>query len=285
MMKEWRRRDIVGLLLESGAIAMRGYDAPHRSFKDDDSIVTGADTEIEDFLTRELNCPEEGSFIIGEETAGTYSDEYLAAALRKTAWVIDPIDGTSPYANQIPTWGVSIALMENSVIREGAIYLPAMNELYITDGDSLLWTPSCPKHPAAVSAALRPLPPFEKRCDASGIIGLSQKIAKAGFYRGPHSVQAVSSCVFSMTGLLTGRYAGYLATVKLWDIAAGLVMVLRRGFCSQMLTGAPLGLEVNESFYELDPASKRRWRLHGHAVFAPDADAAEEILRYSELPR
>ena len=53
-------------------------------------------------------------------------------------WVVDPIDGTAPYANHLPTWGISIGLMKNGAFTDGAVFLPRTAELYITSGDDVL---------------------------------------------------------------------------------------------------------------------------------------------------
>ena len=45
-------------------------------------------------------------------------------------WVVDPIDGTSPFVNGMPTWCVSIAALHGEEIAIGVIYVPCNDELY-----------------------------------------------------------------------------------------------------------------------------------------------------------
>ena len=45
-------------------------------------------------------------------------------------WVVDPIDGTSPFVNGMPTWCISIAALHGEEIAIGVIYVPCNDELY-----------------------------------------------------------------------------------------------------------------------------------------------------------
>lgn len=45
-------------------------------------------------------------------------------------WVIDPLDGTVNYIQQIPFYAVSIAYVENRNPKVGVVFLPFLNEIY-----------------------------------------------------------------------------------------------------------------------------------------------------------
>src|SRR5262245_58914807 len=120
-MTQWNLAEVLPLVLRSGRISLSYFDHPAKEYKEDDSIVTLADRSIEAFLTEKLERPEDGSFLLGEETIATKSEAYLDQALKQTAWVIDPIDGTAPFANNLPTWGVSIGFMQGGVLKEGVV--------------------------------------------------------------------------------------------------------------------------------------------------------------------
>lgn len=65
------------------------------------SIVTETDKEVEEILKSKLLKILPGSGFIGEETAVEVKDYN---------WIIDPIDGTLNFANQIPVFACSIGL-------------------------------------------------------------------------------------------------------------------------------------------------------------------------------
>ena len=131
---------LVELCRAAGEIAYRYYDDPPQELKQDLSVVTAADRAIEQFLAAEFDRPENGSYLIGEETVGLRDEAYLAAALEaEYCWIVDPIDGTAPYATHFPAWGISIGLMRRGVLSDGAIYLPEQDRLLITENE-LVWS-------------------------------------------------------------------------------------------------------------------------------------------------
>ena len=46
-------------------------------------------------------------------------------------WIIDPIDGTSNFLNGIPQFSISIGYEEDKEIKNGLIYDPIKNELFL----------------------------------------------------------------------------------------------------------------------------------------------------------
>lgn len=48
-------------------------------------------------------------------------------------WVIDPIDGTSNFASNIPLYGIMIGLLHNGKPIAGGVSLPEFNEIYVAE--------------------------------------------------------------------------------------------------------------------------------------------------------
>jgi len=113
------------MILEAGQITLyyRGrlnelkiHPKAHRDF------VTEADIAVERFLIEKIRQRFPAHAIFGEESGQTAGNEYR--------WAIDPIDGTTSFVHGQPFYSISVALeYKNSVIL-GAVYLPAMNELF-----------------------------------------------------------------------------------------------------------------------------------------------------------
>ena len=97
--------------------------------KSDDSPVTIADREAEQFLRREIAASFPEDSIVGEEyppTEGT--SEYR--------WILDPIDGTKTFVLGTPFFGTLIAVQKAEASVAGVIELPALNErIYASLGD------------------------------------------------------------------------------------------------------------------------------------------------------
>lgn len=70
----------------------------------------------------EKTFPEDAFF--GEETGiSTY-------APGQGIWVVDPIDGTQPFISGLSSWCVSVAFVQDNVLKFGMVYAPARDELF-----------------------------------------------------------------------------------------------------------------------------------------------------------
>ena len=71
---------------------------------------------------------------------GIYSEESGQTARKSDFWIIDPLDGTAGFVNNVPSFGVSIAFVSDNKLRFGAVYQPMTAELFFAkqgDGASL----------------------------------------------------------------------------------------------------------------------------------------------------
>ncbi|HCE43370.1 MAG TPA: hypothetical protein DET40_07465 [Lentisphaeria bacterium] len=269
-MDKWNTKEICGLLAECGGIALKHYGKCAWKFKSDRSLITAADSEIENLLKKEFDRPDESTYLIGEETVETKSEEYIASAMKGTSWVVDPIDGTAPYAHHIPTWGISIGFMKGGTLEEGAVFLPATAEIFITEGDHVLYCRT--KNTGGRIKFSR----MEKFCSRKlalndgGLISVSQDVVKRGRLDVANPVQAVCCTVFSGTYLALGRYLAYIGCVKLWDIGGVLPILFKSGFKGRLISGEELTLKVDEKVYHLSKDHPERWRMRNQMILAPD---------------
>ena len=130
MTMQWEHETALALKIvtEAGRFAL---DRPaHLSVEHKESardVVPAVDRRIEDFARALLVAS--GYDVIGEERTGNASFPLGAAA---PVWVVDPIDGTANYVNQLSFYGISVALCQESRFLVGAVCLPAMGEVYNT---------------------------------------------------------------------------------------------------------------------------------------------------------
>jgi myo-inositol-1(or 4)-monophosphatase len=183
-------------------------------------IVSRADREVEMLIRARVaeRFPDDG--FLGEElgvTPGTSGH----------VWVIDPIDGTSPFLFGLPHWCVSIAVQAGRETVAGAIAAPTRDEVFTArrGGGAFL-----------NGAALR-LP--EGLTVQNGVIGIGanhrtparptalviERLLDAGgmFYRN-------GSGALMLAHVAAGRLAGYWeAHMNAWDCLAGLLIVAEAG--------------------------------------------------------
>ena len=89
-------------------------------------LVTNLDLEIENFIIGKLKEKYNDFDIVSEE----YNSD---KGLTKNCFVIDPIDGTINFANNIPIWAIQVAMVKENEVVAAVIYAPKLNELYCAD--------------------------------------------------------------------------------------------------------------------------------------------------------
>ncbi len=115
--------------LAAGEILEKYFETEiNKETKDDNTIVTIADKESEEVIKKIIldNFPKHS--IIGEETGHTDNASQYT-------WHIDPIDGTRNFANGIPFFAISIALVNSDRVVLGVVYNPVMQALFYGELD------------------------------------------------------------------------------------------------------------------------------------------------------
>ncbi len=94
--------------------------------EDNNQVLTETDLEIGKFLADKI-CKTYPKHNIIDEEAGVIDNgsEYT--------WVIDPIDGTSNFAQGIPMYGIMLGLLKEDKPIAGGISLPEFSELYLAE--------------------------------------------------------------------------------------------------------------------------------------------------------
>jgi myo-inositol-1(or 4)-monophosphatase len=120
-------RQLAATLREAGAIALKTFQTPLRSWlKNQSSPVSEADIAVDGFLRERLAGPESGCGWLSEETA----DDRSSAAARRL-WIVDPIDGTRSYLAGRPDWVISAALVVDGRPVLAGVFAPVSDELFV----------------------------------------------------------------------------------------------------------------------------------------------------------
>ena len=89
-------------------------------------MVTNLDLEIEKYLIKKIKKQYPDFDIVSEEFN-------TGAKITDNCFIIDPIDGTINFANNLPLWGIQIACVKNRKTIASVISLPRINEFYYAD--------------------------------------------------------------------------------------------------------------------------------------------------------
>ena len=96
-----------------------------KEIKEDNTPVSNGDLEVNRILTEKINNLTPQIPIVSEETSHNKSKKDL-----KNFWLIDPIDGTYDYINDLDEFTLNAGLIINNRAVAGIIYAPAKNRLF-----------------------------------------------------------------------------------------------------------------------------------------------------------
>lgn len=112
------------IVLKANDISKNAFEICNKGAEND--LVTNLDLEIEKFLIDEIK-KEYPDFDIVSEEYNTNNQ------ITDNCFIIDPIDGTLNFANNLPLWGIQVACIKNGKTIASVISLPRMNEFYYAD--------------------------------------------------------------------------------------------------------------------------------------------------------
>ena len=93
-----------------------------KKIKEDNTPVSNGDLEVNRILIEKINELTPQIPIVSEETSHNKSKKDL-----KNFWLIDPIDGTYDYINDLDEFTLNAGLIINNRAVAGIIYAPAKN--------------------------------------------------------------------------------------------------------------------------------------------------------------
>ncbi|MBU4501858.1 MAG: inositol monophosphatase [Nanoarchaeota archaeon] len=206
----------------AGKILLENFDKNKEiSVKDDKSLVSNIDIacekKIEEIILEKF--PEHD--FLGEE-----NDRIDKGSDYK--WVVDPLDGTNNYVNEIPMYGVSIALAYKDEPILGVIYLPFFDELYTAEkgkGCFLNEKKRMEIKEKPLDQSLVLMSSHYLKLNTPDALRLVQKVYKTFL-----EIRITGCAVFNVAMFLKNSFGGGASTnVKPWDLAAGVVMAREAG--------------------------------------------------------
>ena len=102
-----------------------------KELKSDDTPVSNGDIEVNKIISEKINGLTSGIPIVSEESSENKLNENL-----KNFWLIDPIDGTYDYINNLDEFTINAGLIINKKPVAGLIYAPAKDRMFYSYGDN-----------------------------------------------------------------------------------------------------------------------------------------------------
>jgi myo-inositol-1(or 4)-monophosphatase len=186
-----------------------------------------ADRTIVDIIRSDF--PDEG--ILTEESGETGASE-------NGQWVIDPLDGTNNFSQNIPHFAISIAFCDHYVPLVACIHDPIRNEIFAAvrgAGATLNETTLCTSNQHELDGAFL--------CVGTSIHpdlreSLHQQMPP--FLRAARALRTTGSAALDLAYVAAGRFdAAWYPELNWWDVAAGILLIEEAGGCSTDYCGAP----------------------------------------------
>lgn len=186
------------------------------------NLVTEADHAADKAIREVIKkaFPDHG--IVSEESDAKISESDYR-------WIIDPIDGTVNFANNIPICCVSIGLEFKGKMYMGAVYNPIMEEFYFAEsgkGATLNDKPiSVSNKDEVFRSCLVTGFPYTYLDQPNGPLQVFSKLIKRGV-----PVRRLGSAAIDLCWVAAGRFDGfYEHELHAWDSAAGFLIVEEAG--------------------------------------------------------
>ena len=208
---------------EAGQLALKRFrDRSFKiGFKGPQDYLTEVDQEVERLVAARLHGLFPGDGFIGEEGEGR------VAKAHAPTWVVDPIDGTANFARGAPHFCVSIALTDGVKALAGAIYDPAVDELFTAalgrgaflNGAPIQVTETTALRTASVEVG------WNLRSGREIFLGIMRHVAESGA-----APMRCGSGALALAYVAAGRSDAFLEPhINAWDCLAGNVLVEEAG--------------------------------------------------------
>ena len=234
-----------------GDVARQCFHAAYAiRHKADGSEVTEADEAAQAAVIAALRARRPHDALIAEESledvpgAAAPADDVLC-------WIIDPIDGTRNYVRGIPLYAVAVAAMFGGYPVAAAIYIPDRDDMYSASrAEGFLVNGTAPTARAV-------------KADTSGRARKPLAGIPSSFHGAAHGVMQdwmsrvvvrnLGSTATHLAMVAAGQFqAALVSGSRLWDIAAGWLLIDLTGGVMTTLDGRPV-FPFNVAAYAGEP--------------------------------
>jgi len=192
-----------------------------KEIKSDNTPVSNGDLEVNKFITKKISEITPDIPIVSEETSDNKNNTQL-----KDFWLIDPIDGTYDYINNLDEFTINAGLIINNKPAAGLIYAPAKKRMFYSysEGNAFELSDGKTTKLNEKENIIRPIkfisysnkikPEIKKIYQDIGVV---------------ENVKMKSSLKFCVVA--ASEYDGYVAEPRAyeWDIAAGHAILIHSG--------------------------------------------------------
>jgi len=217
-------KDLEATIIELGHYQMQGWQQLHedqvqrkRDSNGEESIVTTYDIESEHRLRQFIESKFPDHSFLGEETGHLQRDP-------EHYWIVDPIDGTTNFTHSIPFWGPSVAYWHKGQPELAVIHFPALSQTY-----------SARRGAGAFCNGQRIQTSRDRDYSMQNIVALHSRthLQKLGKVR--TKLRIPGSIIANICLMARGSFVASTGRGRLWDIAAGVLLLAEAGACFEVI--------------------------------------------------
>ena len=202
-------------------------------------LVTEADLAAQQFVRKVVLEAFPDHLVLGEEDQAPVETRRATGCPR---WIVDPLDGTTNYVHQVPFFAVSLALEQEGDLLVGAVYHPSADEYFL----------ALPGQGAYRNGV---------RIHTSNVISLGSALVSVGFPSAvtadcpdlrlfneavllSQSIRRTGSVALNLAYVAAGHFdVAWSYCAKVWDVAAGKLLIREAGGVATSFAGEDLPLE------------------------------------------
>ena len=235
------------LLYKAGELFRDRTAAEQTRTKGVADYVTEVDYAVQQYIRTELEAGYPGIQFLSEEKTNEEIDR------NGMMWVLDPVDGTTNLIHDYHASVISLALMDKGEAILGMIYDPYMKELFLAEkgkgsfcnGKRIHVTRAASMEECLIAIGTSP---YYKQMATGNF-----KIFKAVF-EDCQDIRRSGSASRDLAYVACGRLDGYFEQkLKIWDYAAGMLLVKEAGGCVYDYTGREPGTDMAGDIVAANP--------------------------------
>ena len=220
-------RNLVEYVVKGGNMAWEEQAGVNRDIKHDGSVVTHVDKKLNDYLSEAITRLYPDANLVTEETESIYDPE------KQYSFAVDPIDGTDPFSQGMPSWCVSVGLLKGLTPAAGIIYAPAWG----TRGGTLIVSDL----DGSVEVNGEKIEYSDDVPDSEGFQAMagSKSFRSFDMTNFPGKIRAAGAAVISLIGpvIHSNMKISLIPRCHIWDIAAAHAIVKNYGLRTEYMNG------------------------------------------------
>ncbi|MFA6027333.1 MAG: inositol monophosphatase family protein [Patescibacteria group bacterium] len=216
----------IGLVLRAGNILMREFRklAPEQiRFKQQRELVTKHDLSVDKFMVDKIRSAYPDHAVLSEE------EGFRKRSKSDYMWVVDPLDGTTNYIMRHTFFATTLAILKRGEPILGIIYAPYTRELFVAEKGKGAFKNEERIHVSNENNLTKSFVTFAYSHEPQS---LKRAIsAYQHFEFESRSMRHFGSSSLELAFVAAGRVEAQIITppVRIWDVAAGVLMVKEAG--------------------------------------------------------